>query len=149
MVFSYKVPVTGSWIPFYSDEDASAQSFDGSVGSGAMPIYAPETSGEATHANLALSSLAFRYPRGNVKAMLGLKWNCQYSSADAAVDAFRVVRLALVNQMLHLKVKQGVTVHYYPNALCSPGHYSCNVTGQSADHSIQFEADDVTLTAPT
>lgn len=69
-----------------------------------------------------------------------------YASADAAADAHRILRAALKGIRIHLRVTQGATINYYPNAILESS--GAEPHGLSVDHAMTFVSDDVTSTAP-
>jgi hypothetical protein len=74
------------------------------------------------------------------------KWNSLYASADAAADAHRALRAVLKGVRIHLRITQGTTVNYYPNAILESS--GAEPHGLSVDHTMTFLSDDVTSTAP-
>ena len=153
MTFSYKPVGSGSFVVFYSDDGTANGLETNAVGSGAMPVYRPSFQSQQQETNLALSDqstvkpgAAFRAPRGNTAASLALDYNNGYDTLEHAFDAYRTVKAALGDVLIHLSVRVGGTTHYYPNAVM--GQYSANVQGLNVQHSIQFKSDDVTTTQP-
>jgi len=94
---------------------------------------------------LAGGTNPFRTPRGNVNVAVQLAVTIPYSTTANAVAAIATLRTAF-SVKKHLKVEQGATVHYYPNALLNS--YNPVLRGVTVLHQFNFTTDDLTASAP-
>lgn len=94
---------------------------------------------------LAGGNNPFRAPRGNVNVALQLAVTIPYSSTANALAGIATLRAAF-SVKKHLKVEQGATVHYYPNALLNS--YTPVLRGVTVLHQFNFTTDDLTTSAP-
>ena len=148
MKVSYRVPgVSGSYTLIY-DETASTgtAAVDGSTEAARMPEFKPKFQSEVQKDPLFRSKAQFRAARGNVSVTASLSFSSVYATRQAALASIRMFKVALLDQVLHLKIEQDSEVQYYPNALFSS--YEGDPKGVSVVHSFGFESDDLTLTAP-
>lgn len=95
---------------------------------------------------LAGGSNTFKAARGNVGVTLTLSATIPYSTQANALAGIATLRAAFTVKK-HLKVEQGATVHYYPNALLSG--YQPILKGVTVQHNFTFTTDDLTTSAPT
>lgn len=138
MTVDYIIAGVGSW-------GAATLLFDNSAGdanekftpSFRDQVYATPGYGAANNTKV---------PMGNTQATVPFKWNSVYASYDAAADAHRALRAVLKGKRVHLRVTQGATINYYPNATLESS--GADVHGMTVDHSATFLSDDVTSTAP-
>ena len=91
---------------------------------------------------------ASQFVHGNKNAVstLTLVISSPYASEAAALASVVTMR-AILADPLHLKVEEGATVHYYPNA--ANASYQPKFNGRTVTHIMQFASADVTTTAPT
>ncbi len=87
-----------------------------------------------------------KIPLNNTLGTITFKWNANYDTADLAKASIRALRAALKGVPVHLQVTQGTDVDYYPNAILSQSSHE--IYGREAIHTLTFETDDVTATAP-
>ena len=135
MLVNYK-PVSGGSYTLLFDESAGdaneqfAPSFRDS-------LYKPGGYGAAS---------APKIPLANTEGQVAFKWSSNYASAAVGAAAIATLRAALKGVPVHLQVTVGATVLYFPNAnLTASSH---NQKSREVLHSLTFETDDVTTTAP-
>ena len=87
----------------------------------------------------------FRAPRNNVFVSHPLPVFITYPTLAAALDSIKTWS-ELFNTNFNLKVEQGDTVHYYPNALLAG--YTPDPTGVTVLHIFEFISDNLTVTEP-
>lgn len=95
--------------------------------------------------NLAGSNNQARFARGNIVGKQEFKWTSTYASpalARAAILTIGALKLTAV----HLQIIEGTTTQYLPNAISED--YTFNRTGCTVEHTLKFETDDLTTTAP-
>jgi hypothetical protein len=88
-----------------------------------------------------------KLPMANTQVSVPFRWNAVYASYAAALASVLTLRAALKGLRVHLRVTEGATVHYYPNAVLES--YSPDVHGRTVDHAVVFATDDVTGTPPS
>jgi len=86
-----------------------------------------------------------RFARGNVVGKTQFKWTSIYASAAAARTAILTIS-AFKLSPLHLKIIEGATTQYMPNAISE--NYEYDHQGKGVTHTLNFESDDLTTTAP-
>jgi hypothetical protein len=94
---------------------------------------------------LAGGTAQARFARGNVAGKNQFRWNSVYASADAAQTAVSAIN-ALKMTPVHLQLTEGNTVQYLPNSIAES--YEFDRQGQSVQHTLTFESDDLTTIAP-
>jgi hypothetical protein len=95
---------------------------------------------------LAGGANTFKAARGNVVCNLSVVVTIPYATQVAALAGIATLRAAFTVKK-HLKVEQGATVHYYPNALLTG--YQPALKGVTIQHNFTFTTDDLTTSAPT
>jgi hypothetical protein len=105
------------------------------------PSFQPLTQVEP----LAGGSNTFKAARGNVSVPVQLVASIPYATPAAALASIATLR-ADFSTKKHLKVEQGATVHYYPNALLTG--YQPVLRGTTVQHNLSFTTDDLTTDAP-
>lgn len=88
----------------------------------------------------------FKAVRDNVGVSLAILVSIPYATKAAALTAILTLRTAF-KVKTHLKIVEGATTHYYPNAVCTG--YAPVLKGVTVLHQLNFITDDVTTTAPT
>ena len=89
----------------------------------------------------------FRQPLGNLETDLPVKnWNVVYGTPDAALAAAAAVVAGLLGTKFNLKITQGTTVLYLPNATAAD--LEANVQGMSVTYNGTMTGDLLTTTDP-
>ena len=115
------------------------------VGQAITPEFKPSFQSATQTDPLFRSPKSARFNRGNTVCTLPLEFEIQYATADDAMASILAYG-ALNDNLLHLQVTIGATIHYYPNALITS--YSPQLMGASVRHSFVFQTDNVQATAP-
>ena len=87
-----------------------------------------------------------RVPMSNTAGQLPLKWSSNYATADGATAAIATLRTTFKGVPVHLQVINGSTTVYFPNAVLSSSSHDQH--GRECLHTMTFETDDITTTAP-
>lgn len=119
---------------------------DESDRSALVESFAPEFEAQMQETPLARATTPKLNNRGNVACSLALTITITYATRDAALAAVATLAGAF-SASVHLKVEQGSTVHYYPNAVLR--RFKPVLTGVSIRHEIAWRTQIVTATAPT
>ena len=89
----------------------------------------------------------FRQPLGNLSTDLPVKnWYVGYTTMDAALAAAAAVPAALLGTKFHLKITQGTTVLFIPNAVAT--EFEANVQGSNVTYNGTMSGDLLTATDP-
>lgn len=137
MKISYATPAGSPSYTVLGDESDRSALFENFA-----PAFAPLNQVEP----LAGATNTFKTPRGNATVNLSVSVSIPYSTQANALAAINTLRSAF-SVKKHLKVEQGATVHYYPNALLTG--YQPILKGVTIQHNFGFTTDDLTTTAPT
>jgi hypothetical protein len=135
MLVNYKPVAGGSY----------ALLFDESAGD-ANEKFAPSFRDVVTPFQGYGASSGLRLALANTAGQLPLKWSSNYATADAGATAIATLRAAFKGVPVHLQVTVGATVLYFPNAVLSGSSH--DQKGREVMHSLTFETDDITTTAP-
>jgi hypothetical protein len=135
MIVEYQIAGDSTWTTLFSEVAGDAN--EKFAPAFRDQVYATSAYGAASNTRLAM---------GNTQVTVPFKWNSLYASADAAADAHRALRAVLKGVRIHLRITQGTTVNYYPNAILESS--GAEPHGLSVDHTMTFLSDDVTSTAP-
>ena len=95
---------------------------------------------------LAGGTNTFKAARGNTAVNLQIVVTIPYATQVAALAAILTLRSAF-SVKKHLKIEQGATIHYYPNALLTG--YTPQLVGVTVHHNFNFTTDELTTSAPT
>ena len=82
----------------------------------------------------------------NTDGQVSFRFSKNYASLAAALAAIAALRATFKGVPVHLQITEGATVLYLPNAKLSASSH--DQTGREVMHSMTFETDDVTSTAP-
>jgi hypothetical protein len=137
MTVDYILP-GGSWT-------AATKLFDNSAGD-ANEKFAPTFKDQVYQTPGYGQDNNIKIPLGNTQANAPFAWNSVYTSYAAALAAVATLRASLKGKRIHLRITEGATVLYLPNAVLE--NYAADVHGATVDHSMNFTADDLTSTAP-
>lgn len=121
--------------------------FDESTGTAGLAVFNPQFSAVLQAEPLAFSDAEFRELRGNGKCTLPLAVNLTYATRAAALASVATLRELTFKNKLHLKVEEGGTVQYYPNATCP--NYAGNLLGSAVLHTFPFITDEITTEEPS
>ncbi len=138
MKISYAVPGSSPSYTVLGDESDRTATFE---------LFAPGFQPLNQVEPLAGGSNTFKAARGNVNSGLQIVVSKPYSSKANALAGIKTIHDALVGIKNHLKVEEGATVHYYPNALLTG--MNPVLRGTTIQFNLQFVSDDLTATAPT
>lgn len=94
---------------------------------------------------LAGASNSAKFARGNTAATVALMVSIPYASKAAALAGIKTLLDAFLTQS-HLKLTEGATTHYYPNAVLTG--YQPTLRGLTVQHNFTWASDKVTTTAP-
>lgn len=136
MKVSYKTLPSGSFTTLFDEGDGTAAATE------FAPSFSPSLQQEQLYQQLA----QFRNVIGNIAGTLRVRWNLQYATRAAALTSIYTIA-SLQNSLMHLKVEEGATTLYFPNAAIQS--YEPKLSGLSADHSIQFSTDNISNADPS
>jgi hypothetical protein len=95
---------------------------------------------------LAGGANTFKAIRGNIGVQLQIVVSIPYATTVLALASIYTLRNNFTVKK-HLKVEQGATTHYYPNAVLVG--YAPVPRGVTVQHSFTFATDELTTSAPT
>ena len=133
MVVYYKLLSGGSYVVLF--DDAAGATLTDHKGQFIPVIQESQIYGSATQA---------RFGRGNVKCNRTFNVLQTYSGADTALVGI-VTNEALLDQKMHLKIVQGTTAVYFPNALITGLSY--DQIGAAIRYAMSFSSDPITSNA--
>jgi len=96
---------------------------------------------------LAGGSNTFKKAQGNVAVQVQIVVTIPYATKLLALASISTLFTAFNNAKKHLKVEESSTVHYYPNALLTG--YQPVLKGVTVQHTLSFQTDALTTSAPT
>ncbi len=137
MLVQYKiitVPPGGAYVPLFNE--AVGDTLDKVSGAFTGIVQREPLAGGPAQA---------RFARGNIAGKNQFRWNSVYASPDAAQTAIATIN-ALKLTPVQLQITEGATVQYLPNAIAES--YEFDRQGQSVQHTLTFESDDLTAQAP-
>lgn len=85
-------------------------------------------------------------PLANTRCSLGLRWSANYASAAAALAAINTIRAAFKGVTNHLKLVEGATTLYLPNAVLESSSHEPH--GKECWHQLNLQTNDITSAAP-
>ena len=109
MIISYEAVGGSTYAVLYSDTDTTGSPLDSVCAPSAMDHFAPSFSPVVQTANLFQSAAKFRAPQGNIQATLTMDYFSFYATRAAALASTALVKAAVVNVALNLKVVQDST----------------------------------------
>ena len=87
-----------------------------------------------------------KIPLANTDGQISFRWSSAYASADVAAAYIYTLRSTFKGILVHLQITVGTTVLYMPNAILSASSH--DQKNLEVMHSLTFETDDITTTAP-
>lgn len=114
--------------------------------SGLFELFAPSFQPLNQIEPLAGGANTFKVVRGNIGVSLQIVVSIPYATTVLALASLYTLRNDFTVKR-HLKVEQGVTIHYYPNAVLTA--YAPVVHGVTVQHVFTFATDELTTSAPT
>lgn len=94
---------------------------------------------------LAGGANTFKAVRGNINATVQIVVSIPYATLVLALASIYTLRVVFTVKN-HLKIEQGATVIYFPNAVLMD--YAAIPRGLTVQHSFTFQTDDITTTPP-
>jgi hypothetical protein len=139
----------GAYVTLY-DEQGPAQPFDAAAQTpGAWPVFEPQFRGtnqqDAVFTTPGGDAAQFKQPLGNVTATVQASFDVGYASRAAAMESVNTYQ-KLLGQPIHLQVTEGVTIHYYPNAIFTD--YKGRPQGLNCNHTFSFTSDRIGTAVP-
>lgn len=138
MKISYATPGSSPSYTVLGDESDRSATFE---------LFAPGFQPLNQVEPLAGGSNTFKAARGNVNSGLQIVVSIPYSTKALALAGVKTIHDAFMGVKKHLKVEEGATVHYYPNALLTG--LTPVLRGTTIQFNFQFVTDDLTTSAPT
>lgn len=135
MILSYKTPGGGSYTAL-CDESTRTETLE---------LFAPSFSRVAQVEQLVRSDSVATFDRLNAACAINVVFTATYSTVALALASLATVA-GLFDEINHLKIEQGATVHYYPSAVCTS--YGPDIRGLSITHKLQFISKLLTATPP-
>lgn len=121
--------------------------FDETDGAGAfVPGLTPATESLSYSAQMFGQARRRRGAMGNLQTSFALVFRESYETPGDALASLATYA-AKLDTSYHVKVEEGAAAVYFPNALCT-GHQLAELTGVAATHSLSFQSDAPTATAP-
>ena len=135
MLVKYKIIPSGSYTLLF-DESA------GDANEKFAPAFKDNVMTAPGYGSSSVTKLAL----ANTQCQIPFRWSQNYATADAAATGIYTLRNLFKGVPVHLQVTVGATILYFPNALLSSSNHDQH--GREVLHTLQFETDDLTTTAP-